>query len=72
MSSLNEVLEKAEDLSEEYQEMLIDILQNRIAEKVRRQYSIAGKKARKDFLMGKLKPMTAVEAVTELKHLITQ
>ncbi len=67
MSNLDKVLDAAMDLPLEQQEMLIQILQNRIVERQRDEIASDAAVSIAEFHAGKLKVQTAAEAIQELR-----
>jgi hypothetical protein len=67
MVTLENVLELANQLTEEQQEMLSEIVKNRLHESRRKQIIQDCHVAIAEYKAGVLKPMTAREAIAELK-----
>ncbi len=67
MNQLDKVLDKAMELSVEQQEMLVQILKNRISENRREQIALDAKASIEEFQAGKLKIQTASEVIQELQ-----
>ncbi len=68
LSSLDKVLNAAMDLPLEQQEMLIQILKNRIVENRRDEIARDAAVSIAEFQAGKLKVQTAAEAIQELRE----
>jgi hypothetical protein len=67
LNQLDKVLDKAMELSVEQQEMLVQILKNRISENRREQIALDAKASIEEFQAGKLKIQTASEVIQELQ-----
>ncbi len=67
MVTLDHVLELANQLSEEQQEMLTEIVKKRLHESRRKQIAQECHEAVAEFEAGGLEPMTAQEAITALE-----
>jgi hemerythrin len=67
MVTLENVLELANQLTDEQQEMLSEIVKKRLHESRRKQIIQDCREAVAEFKAGGLKPMTAQEAITELE-----
>ncbi len=67
MNQLDKVLDEAMELSVEQQEMLVQILKNRISENRREQIALDAKASIEEFQAGKLKIQTASEVIQELQ-----
>ena len=72
MTNLDRVLDEAMDLPLEQQEMLIQILQNRIIERRRDKIAQDAKLSLSDFKQGKFKAQNAAEAISELRKFIQE
>jgi hypothetical protein len=68
MSTLDQVLESALQLSDEQQEMLIKILQNRNYQSRRAEISEDAQQSLADFRAGKLRPQSAQDVIAELRQ----
>ncbi|MBW4476552.1 MAG: hypothetical protein KME54_06695 [Tolypothrix brevis GSE-NOS-MK-07-07A] len=68
LSNLDEVLDAAMDLPLEQQEMLIQILKNRIVENRRDEIASDAAVSIAEFQAGRLKVQTAAEAIQELRE----
>ncbi len=68
LSNLDQVLDAAMELPLEQQEMLIDILKNRIVENRRDEIARDAAVSIAEFQAGKLKVQTATEAIQELQE----
>ncbi|MFB8789785.1 MAG: hypothetical protein U7123_13240 [Potamolinea sp.] len=68
MSNLDKVLDAAMALPLEQQEMLIQILKNRIVESRRDKIALDAAASLAEFQAGKLKVQTATEAIQELRE----
>ncbi|BAZ15162.1 hypothetical protein NIES4071_70340 [Calothrix sp. NIES-4071] len=68
MSNLDKVLDAAMELPLEQQEMLMQILKNRIAESRRSEIARDAATSIAEFQAGKLKVQTAAEAIQELRE----
>ncbi|MBM0743375.1 hypothetical protein JOY44_17445 [Phormidium sp. CLA17] len=66
MNTLDQVLEKALQLSYEQQEILIKILQNRHHESRRAEMAADAQQSLADFRAGKFRPQSARYVITEL------
>nr|WP_017295088.1 hypothetical protein [Geminocystis herdmanii] len=67
MNKLDKVLDEAMELSLEQQEMLVQILKNRISKNRREQIASDALVSLAEFETGKLKIQTASEAIQELQ-----
>jgi hypothetical protein len=70
LNQLDKVLDEAKKLSLEQQEMLIEILKNRLSENQREQIAQDAKVSLAEFHAGKLKIQTAADAIKELQGFI--
>lgn len=70
--TLDQVLETASLLSQEQQEMLIEILKRRHIENRRAEIAADIKQARADFHAGLLKPQSADEVIAELRQFLSE
>jgi hypothetical protein len=68
MSTLDQVLESALQLSDEQQEMLIKILQNRNYQSRRAEIAGDVQQSLADFRAGKLRPQSAQGVIAELRQ----
>ncbi|MGJ5634589.1 hypothetical protein [Nostoc sp. CALU 1950] len=68
MSTLDQVLEDALQLSSEQQEMLIKILQNRHHENRRAEIAIDAQQTLADFHAGKFRHQSAQDVIAELRQ----
>jgi hypothetical protein len=68
MSTLDKVLENALQLSDEQQEMLIKILQNRNYQSHRAEIAEDARQSLADFRAGKLRPQSAHSIIAELRQ----
>jgi hypothetical protein len=68
MSTLDQVLESALQLSDEQQEMLIKILQNRNYQSRRAEIAEDAQQSLADFRAGKLRPQSAQDVIAELRQ----
>lgn len=68
LNKLDKVLDEAMKLSLEQQEVLVQILKNRINENRREQIALDALTSLEEFQTGKLKIQTASEAVQELRE----
>lgn len=68
MNTLNQVLESALQLSNEQQEMLIKILQNRQNESRRAEIAEDAQKTLADFRAGNYQPQSAKSIISELRQ----
>lgn len=68
MSNLDKVLDAAMALPLEQQEMLIQILKNRIVDSRRDKIALDAAASLAEFQAGKLKVQTATEAIQELRE----
>ncbi|MBW4667072.1 MAG: hypothetical protein KME60_06400 [Cyanomargarita calcarea GSE-NOS-MK-12-04C] len=68
LSNLDKVLDAAMDLPLEQQEMLIQILKNRIVESRRDEIAIDAATSIAEFEAGRLKVQTSAEAIQELRE----
>lgn len=68
MSNLDKVLDAAMELPLEQQEMLIQILKNRIVESRRDKIASDAAASLAEFKAGRLKVQTAAEAIQELRE----
>jgi len=72
LSNLDKVLDAAMDLSLEQQEMLIQILKNRISESQRDEIASDAAISIAEFKAGKLKVQNATEAIQELREYLNK
>jgi hypothetical protein len=70
LNKLDQVLDEAMELSLEQQEMLVQILQQRISESRREQIAFDAVVSMAEFQSGKLKIQSADEAIQELEEYI--
>ena len=68
MNTLDQVLETASQLPYEQQEMLIEILQNRLHENRREKMAADAKQTLADFHAGKFQPQSAQEVILALRQ----
>ena len=68
MNTLDQVLETALQLSYEQQKMLIKILQNRHHESRCAEMAVDAQQTLADFRVGKLRPQSAENVITELRQ----
>ncbi len=68
MNKLDQVLEEVMELSLEQQEILVQVIKNRIKESRREQIALDVKISLAEFESGKLKIQTASEAIQELRE----
>jgi hypothetical protein len=68
MVTVDNVLELANQLTDEQQEILIDIFQKRMIARRRREIAQDAQKSIAEFRSGKLKSMTAEEAIADLRE----
>jgi len=68
MNTLNQVLENALQLPYEQQEMLIEILQNRLRESRRAEMAADAQQTLADFHAGKFPPQSAQEVILALRQ----
>jgi hypothetical protein len=68
MSTLDQLLENALQLSDEQQEMLIKILQNRNYQSRRAEIAGDAQQSLADFRAGKLRPQSAQSVIAELRQ----
>ena len=68
MNTLDQVLETALQLSCDQQEMLIKILQNRHYESRRAEIAVDVQQTLADFRVGKFRPQSAENVITELRQ----
>lgn len=68
MNTLDQVLETALTLTQEQQEMLIKILQNRHRENRRAEIAADAQQALAEFRAGKFKPQSAKEVIADLRQ----
>ncbi|MCU0571214.1 MAG: hypothetical protein MUF49_32190 [Oculatellaceae cyanobacterium Prado106] len=68
MSTLDQVLETALQLSNDQQEMLIKILQNRHHQSRRAEIAADAQQSLADFREGKLQPQSAQDIIAELRQ----
>lgn len=68
LNKLDKVLDEAIKLSLEQQEILVQILKNRINENRREQIALDALTSLEEFQTGKLKIQTASEAIQELRE----
>jgi len=66
--TLNRVLQLADKLPDEDQEMLVDLLRHRRAEAWRKQLAADIRQARRDYRSGKLKSETVEVLIARLHH----
>ncbi|MEA5558187.1 hypothetical protein [Nodularia spumigena] len=67
INTFEEVLNLVTDLPLDQQELLISILQRRIADMRRKELASSSQQALAEFRTGNLKPQTATEAIAELR-----
>jgi hypothetical protein len=67
INTFEEVLNLVTELPLDQQELLINILQRRIADMRRKELAISSQEALAEFRTGNLKPQTAIEAIAELR-----
>ncbi|HLP87388.1 MAG TPA: hypothetical protein VK184_02135 [Nostocaceae cyanobacterium] len=67
INKFEEVLNLVTELPLEQQELLINILQRRIADMRREELASSSQEALAEFRTGNLKPQTATEAIAELR-----
>jgi hypothetical protein len=67
INTFEEVLNLVTELSVDQQELLISILQRRIADMRRKELASSSQEALAEFRTGNLKPQTAIEAIAELR-----
>jgi hypothetical protein len=70
MTTLNEVLDAVMGLPAEQQEMLVQIVRQRIIENRREEIAQAAEASIAEFRSGKLKTQTAVEVISDLRLLL--
>jgi hypothetical protein len=70
MITLEEVLNTVSQLPVEQQEMLIQIVQNRLRENCRQEIAEDAKQVISSFHKGELKPQTAEEVIAELRETV--
>lgn len=70
MSNLDQVLDEIMDLPLEQQEMLLEILQNRMMERRRDKIAQDAISSLNEFRSGKIKAQSATEAISELREFI--
>ncbi len=68
MVTLDNVLELANQLTDEQQEMLMDIFKKRMIARRRQEIASDAQKSLEEFRAGKLKSMTAEEAIADLQE----
>jgi len=68
LTKLDQVLDDVMQLSLEEKEMLSQILKQRIIEHRREQIAIDAQKSLEEFRQGKMKPLTADEAIQNLRE----
>jgi hypothetical protein len=66
MPTLDKILDEVMLLDHDSREMLIEIIRKRQVEDRRDEISRNGRKARKELIQGKLKPISAAEAIKKL------
>jgi hypothetical protein len=69
MITIDKALDSYMQLDFNTRELLIEVLQKRQIEERRNQFAVNIKKAKQDFVKGKLKPTTAKDAITYLQNL---
>ncbi len=67
INTFEQVLNLVTELPLAQQELLIDILQRRIADRRRKELANSSQEALAEFRSGNLKPQTATEAIAELR-----
>jgi hypothetical protein len=67
INTFEEVLNLVTELPLDQQELLINILQRRIADMRRKELASSSQEALAEFRTGNLKPQTAIEAIAELR-----
>ncbi|MEL6777705.1 MAG: hypothetical protein AAFO06_10650 [Cyanobacteria bacterium J06597_16] len=71
-ATLDQILDSAAKLPSEQQQMLIEILKSRYVESRRAQIVEDAKQAEADFEAGLLKPLSADEAIAELRDFLNE
>lgn len=71
-ATLDQILDSAAQLPSDQQQVLIEILKNRYVERRRAEILQNGKQAEADFDAGLLKPLSADEAIAELREFLNE
>lgn len=67
MTTFEKILDQVTELPIDQQELLIDIITKRTAQIRRKELAITSQQALEEFKKGSLKPLTAEEAILELR-----
>ncbi len=70
MLTFEQILDQVSELPVEQQELLIDILKHRTSYERRKALATSSQAALEEFKIGNLKPLTATEAIAELKDFL--
>ena len=68
MATLDEALDIVEQLPEDQQQLLFEILRKRAIEQRRNEIAVEAAEAIQEYRSGSLKPLTADEAIDELRR----